>query len=73
MGFNPRNVPWMTIMGVSGLGVGYFIGKSIKADPMIPAFWGLIVGTGMALILRTLLTWKWARKMNENKDSEQDG
>ena len=62
MAFNPRHVPWMTICGVVGLVAGYLIGHAFYPDPMIPAFWGLCVGTGLALVLRFVLTLRWARR-----------
>ncbi len=71
MGFNPRHVPWMTIIGVAGLVLGYFIGKETATDPMIPAFWGLAIGSGVALVLRTVLTIRWARQMKDKEDPGQ--
>ena len=65
MAFNPRHIPWMTIFGVVGLVAGYLIGKALYPDPMIPAFWGLVAGTGAALVLRFVLTWRWAKQRKE--------
>ena len=56
MAVNPRYVPWMTIFAVLGLGLGYGIGTRIHADPLIPAFWGLCIGTVVALGVRFGLT-----------------
>lgn len=69
MAFNPRHVPWMTLFGVVGLVAGYLIGNALYPDPMIPAFWGLCAGTGVALVLRFVLTWRWAK---ERKQADGD-
>ncbi len=60
----------MTILGVLGLVVGYFIGKTMRTDPMVLAFWGLVVGTAVALVLRTILTFRWARRMKDKDGGE---
>ncbi len=67
MAFNPRHVPWMTICGVIGLLAGYLVGNAYYPDPMIPAFWGLCAGTGLALVLRFVLTLRWAKQRGSSE------
>jgi uncharacterized membrane protein YfcA len=62
MAVNPRYVPWMTIFAVLGLVLGYGIGTRTHADPLIPAFWGLCIGTAVALVVRFVLTWRWSKR-----------
>lgn len=71
VGFNPRHVPWMTIFGVIGLGSGYLIGKAGETDPEVPAFWGLVIGSAVAVVLRTILTLRWSRQERERNKTEQ--
>ena len=65
MNVNPRRIPFMTILGVLGLVIGYLIGQRGFQDPMIPAFWGLCIGTFVALVVRFVLTWRWMKEQNE--------
>ncbi|MBW2702652.1 MAG: hypothetical protein JRF33_17675 [Deltaproteobacteria bacterium] len=53
MGLNPNVVPWMGLMGVIGLALAYGGGLLWEVpDPMLPAWWGLIIGVFVGLILR---------------------
>ncbi len=53
MGLNPNMVPWMGLMGVIGLALAYGGGLLWEVpDPMLPAWWGLIIGVFVGLILR---------------------
>lgn len=73
MAVNPRYVPWMTIFAVLGLGLGYGIGMRTHADPIIPAFWGLCIGTGVALVVRLVLTWRWTKSQRAAQANKPTG
>lgn len=73
MALNPRHVPWMTILGVIGMVIGYAIGRALQQpEPIVPAFWGLCAGTVAALVLRVALTWRWTRRLKAGSQDHQE-
>ena len=72
MDFDPRKVPIMTILGVLGLAIGYAVGLGGSKEPMLPAFWGLCIGSLVALIVRFVSTWRWMKRIKEQKAHEKD-
>ena len=53
MGLNPNMVPWKGLMGVIGLGLADGGGLLWEVpDPMLPAWWGLIIGVFVGLVMR---------------------
>ena len=55
MAFNPNLVPWMTILGVLGAAIGYLIGGATYPAAMVPALYGLCIGSVGGILLRIVL------------------
>ncbi len=70
MAFNPRNIPWLTLIGVAGLAVGYGVGLLLRIEPMVPAFWGLCAGMVLGMVLRLVLTARWRRRLEHPQPQE---
>ncbi len=54
--FNPNYVPWMSLLGIIGLGIGFAIGGG-RTDPqgMIPPLYGLLIGSVVGVVVRMAL------------------
>ena len=71
MSLNPNMVPWMGLMGLIGLGGAYVGGRIMGvADPMLPAWWGLIIGVFVGLIFRVAFRFR-SLKETGGQDQEQ--
>ena len=55
MAFNPNLVPWMTILGVLGAVIGYLIGGANYPAAMVPALYGLCIGSVGGILVRIIL------------------
>ena len=66
MAFNPNLVPWMTIIGVLGAGIGYLIGGATYPAAMVPALYGLCIGSVGGILVRIVLR----SRTNREKDPE---
>lgn len=60
---NPNYVPWMSILGLLGLGIGFLAG-GMRTDQqgMIPALYGFVAGIFTGVALRLVLRWLWKNK-----------
>jgi zinc transporter ZupT len=63
---DPNLVPWMTILGVLGAAVGYLIGGAVYPAAMVPALYGLCIGSIAGILVRIVLRSRTKGK----KDSE---
>jgi hypothetical protein len=55
LAFNPNLVPWMTIIGVLGAAIGYLIGGATYPAAMVPALYGLCIGSVGGILVRIVL------------------
>lgn len=62
MALNHNLVPWMTILGVLGAAVGYLIGGATYPAAMVPALYGLCIGSVAGIVVRILLRSRIAGK-----------
>ena len=62
MAFNPNLVPWMTIIGVLGAAIGYLIGGATYPAAMVPALYGLCIGSMAGILVRIVLRARTGRK-----------
>jgi len=51
-----KHVPWMSLMGIAGLGIGFLAGGG-RTDPpgLIPALYGLVIGSGVGMVLHVVI------------------
>ena len=70
MAFNPRHVPWLTLIGVAGMAAGYGLGLLLRIEPMVPAFWGLCTGMVVGMVLRLIMTARWRRRLQREQRSD---
>jgi hypothetical protein len=62
LAFNPNLVPWMTILGVLGAVIGYLIGGATYPASMVPALYGLCIGSVGGIFVRIILRSRAAGK-----------
>jgi hypothetical protein len=62
LAFNPNLVPWMTILGVLGAAIGYLIGGATYPAAMVPALYGLCIGSVGGILVRIILRSRAASK-----------
>ena len=74
MAFNPNYVPWMTILGPIGAGIGYMVGGGPDAGQaaMAPAIWGLLCGSLAGLLARVMLRRHWERLHRDSSTADED-
>jgi hypothetical protein len=66
--FNPNYMPWMTILGVLGAGIGYAVGPGgTGPEATLPAIYGLLFGCFAGIVLRVLLR-RWTMKRAEQDE-----
>ena len=68
MAFNLNYVPWMTVLGIVGAGIGYLVG-GMGSGPagMLPALYGLCGGTFAGIVVRILVRYRTSRKADTPK------
>ena len=66
MRINLNLVPWMSLLGILGAGIGYLIGPGEGGDPTVPALYGLCVGS-MAGIATRLVVRAYTRRHESDK------
>jgi zinc transporter ZupT len=68
---NPNYVPWMSILGIAGMVIGFVIGGG-STDPqgMIPALYGLLAGSFAGIVIRIVVRSKSTRQ--EKSDDQSD-
>jgi hypothetical protein len=62
LAINPNLVPWMTILGLLGAAIGYLIGGATYPAAMVPALYGLCIGSVGGILVRIILRSRAARK-----------
>ena len=62
MAINPNLMPWMTILGVLGAAVGYLVGGAIYPAAMVPALYGLCIGSVAGILVRIVLRARTGRQ-----------
>ncbi len=68
MAFNPNYVPWMSVLGMLGLGIGYLTaGGGGGPERMVPGLYGLLIGSLIGVVIRMALRRRFARR-EEPKD-----
>jgi hypothetical protein len=65
--FNPNLMPWMTILALLGAGIGYLIGGGAYPAAMVPALYGLCIGSMAGILVRIFVRYKTVKK----KDPEE--
>ena len=71
MAFNPNYVPWMSILGVLGAGVGYLVGPGEDhPEFMIPICCGLVGGSMLGILVRIFLRHRENRKYETEADQK---
>jgi hypothetical protein len=80
MAINPNHIPWLSVVGIVGAGLGHGLGQWIgfAGEPMLPALYGLCAGTVGGLVIRIVIrqrTLKQARlaEASEPDDGDQAG
>jgi hypothetical protein len=53
--FNPNYLPWMTILGLLGVAIGFLIGGATYPAAMVPALYGLCIGSVGGILVRIVL------------------
>ena len=70
MSINPNHIPWMTILGLVGLGVGYLIGGgSGNPQAMTAGLYGLVGGSLLGIIVRVVARYLRVKKQDEKQDN----
>ena len=56
MAIGVKHIPWMSLMGMAGLGIGFLAGGG-RTDPpgLIPALYGLVIGSGVGMALHVYM------------------
>jgi zinc transporter ZupT len=68
MAFNPNYVPWMSVLGILGLGIGYLVGGGGQGpEGMIPGLYGLVIGSVLGVVVRMLVRRSFSRRQ-ESKE-----
>jgi len=70
MAFNPNYVPWMSVLGILGLGIGYLTaggGGCGGPERMVPGLYGLLIGSLIGVVVRMALRRRLTRQ-KEPKD-----
>ncbi|RME23419.1 MAG: hypothetical protein D6806_11360 [Deltaproteobacteria bacterium] len=50
---NLNHVPWMSVLGIVGLGIGWFIaGGDISQQNMGPPLYGFVIGAALGVFVR---------------------
>jgi hypothetical protein len=62
LALNPNMVPWMTVLGVLGAAIGYLIGGAVYPAAMVPALYGLCIGSVAGILVRILLRSRISRE-----------
>lgn len=63
MAFNPNYVPWMSMLGIIGLGIGYLVGGGGQGpEKMVPALYGLLIGSVAGVVVRIVLRRRFAKR-----------
>ncbi len=62
MAFNINLVPWMTILGVLGAAIGYLIGGATYPAAMVPALYGLCIGSVAGILVRIVMRARIGRE-----------
>ncbi|HOX45340.1 MAG TPA: hypothetical protein PK668_17220 [Myxococcota bacterium] len=64
MAFNPNNVPWLTVVGLLGAGIGFLVGRLMgyAGDPMVPPLYGFCAGMVGGVITRIVVRQRWQRR-----------
>jgi hypothetical protein len=69
MNINPNHIPWMTILGVIGLGIGYLAAGSDN-DPKVFALYGLIGGSLLGIVVRVAARYYYVRRQTTDDKTE---
>jgi zinc transporter ZupT len=62
LAFNINLVPWMTILGVLGAAIGYLIGGATYPAAMVPALYGLCIGSVAGILVRIVMRARIGRE-----------
>jgi hypothetical protein len=71
--FNPNYVPWMTVLGILGAGVGFLIGGGEGDQAIGTALYGLVAGSLAGIVTRIVLRSMTARKAAGQQPGETPG
>jgi len=66
---NLNYVPWMTVLGVAGAGIGYLIGGASGQQAVVPALYGLCIGSAAGIVVRIVVR---ARTMRDQRDRDRE-
>jgi hypothetical protein len=76
MSINPNYVPWFSLLGVIGAGIGYLLSEEKGGQgAVVPAMVGLVVGVGIGVAVRIYLKIQSVRaqqKVDPAPSSEQE-
>ena len=74
MAMNPNYVPWMTILGLGGAGIGYAIGGGgTGPEATLPALYGLVGGSLAGIVVHIILRRRSIQKASSAKQPEEPG
>lgn len=70
---NLNYVPWMTVLGVAGAGIGYLIGGGSGQQAVVPALYGLCIGSVAGVVVRIVVRAKSIKNLErQQEDSPPD-
>ena len=68
---NPNYVPWMSLLGIIGLGIGWLVGGGgTSPQQMVPALYGLLIGSVTGVLVRMELRRRAARTVGKRRTGD---